>query len=189
MSDITGVSVNLSTALFKNASSEEVIINGKDGSISNGHWAIFSGSPDIDTVRKAALLRLQKKDIYWDKPWKFVDKRKLMSDMDIKSFCSRLYDGRSYAVEDGFILLSEEEVGCCINGYIPMNQITRFHFEIVYQEMIKPYTAHINASYCFAFKRMGFQLLIPLERTDPVLVVKEDGAWYKVHGCIMCLKQ
>ena len=207
--DIRGMRITMEHALF-DTGDEGVVINGADKSISNGHWAVFSGTSDLSFIRKVVLTKAKKKSLVWSKPWKVSNGKLFESNTDIRQHCVGLWFDQDYRLAEDFVLLLGDGSKVILSGYIevtPRSKGDNEYFELVeeledhekynggedevehrFKKGDEPYEVPMNPSYYFAFRKQGFQFLVSSE-THPILLVREEEGKFSVRGCVMPLLQ
>lgn len=210
---IQGLSVNLPVALF-GTSKEARCINGVDFSISNGHWAVYSGSPDLSLIRKAAEKRAKNGEIDWKTPKSYtladIKGQSWGSEYDIKKHLHQLYQGKRYALVDDYMVLNNTGTTVGVHAYTPMTCIGEDEYKPARKDMDEPYEVWFDPKYYIAFRKLGFDFLIgpgswatkmvsewDAERGEQVeikekvhkpqvaLLVRWVGDIFQVRGCLM----
>lgn len=162
--DVKGVSVNLPIALF-GTSKEARCVYGVDGSVSNGHWAVFSGSPDLSIIRKATEKKANGGEIDWQKKGRTytladVKNQSWSNATDIKKHAQTLYYGKRYALAEDHAVLRGDGAMCGLHGYLPMTWVGENEYRPARKEMDAPYEAWMDPKYYFAFRKLGFEFLV-----------------------------
>lgn len=161
--NIQGLSVNLPIALF-GTKKDARCISGTCGSVSNGHWAIFSGSPDLSLARKAAEKRARNGEIVWEKGKTFtladIKGQTWDNSTNMKESLRKLYYGRRYALVDDYMVINNKGTSLAVHGYLPMTWVGENEYKAARKEMDVPYEVWFDPKYYIAFRKLGFDLLV-----------------------------
>lgn len=171
---IRGVSVSLPTALFNK--SEGRVINGKDGAISNSHWAIFPG-PDLVAIHKVVLTICKVAQLPFDEPWEISlhDVKRHASNIDIKTHLRRMYDNKKYALaDDVFVLRGEGDIGMLVS-HLSVTQVDDDRYRLDRGETNTAFTTTVDPRYYFAFRHLGFSFLIGPDEMRKIMVTDKKG--------------
>lgn len=215
---IRGVNVNLPMALFGNSKTESRIINGKDGSISNGHWAVHHGTPDLAIIRKAVLKATKQEKLPWKEPWTMFPhdpKNRWGSDTNVQATTWELYYGKRFALAEDALILEGSGSMAMLVGYLPMTWVGDNLYRPARKEMDTPYETHVDPKYYFAFRKLGFSFLVGPDTMKSVkqtvwnkdkgdheevteqipqpsvtiLVRENEVGEYEVRGCLMGMRE
>jgi len=206
---IQGVSVSLPTALF-GTEKDARCLNGTCGSASNGHWAIFSGSPDLSIIRKAAEKKAKNGKIDWKESRNNILadlEQSYASDTDVKAHIRDMYYGKPYALADDVAIVAGEGDQALLVAHTPVTWVTDNTYELTRENMDEPYVALINPQYYFVFRKLGFFFLLGPGETETftnpetgeitqtffvpsvlLLVRKNILGEFDVRGCLMGIK-
>ena len=190
--NIKGVNVNLASALFGTGKTDTAI-NGTCGSISNGHWAIFSGSPDLAIIRKALLARAKVKEMDFSKPFSIQPgdplsvKNPVISKTDVKSHVWNLYYGKRYALAEDVAIIDGSGVTAQLVAYLPVTWVGDNLCRPARREMDEPYTVDVNPQYYFGLRKLGFSFLVGPGEMKPVKDEKTGEVENKLHPQVVLL--